>query len=255
MDGLQRQLMLLSLPAGYWKNNIVTSWLCQIEETRMAQVCWLSLDEDDSDPQQFFRYLAAAVRSLPNVQSSLSQLLQGSQSFSTKMLMKAFVHDVTTVSSPFIFILDDYHVLDAVEVDNALAALLDLMPPQMTLLLTSRSDPGFPISRLRARHELIELRADDLRFTDGEAAQFMEQTMHLVLQPEQIAELEARTEGWIAGLQMAALSMQGKTDNADFIQAFTGSHRYIVDYLVDEVLGHQTEYVRSFLLQTAILKD
>jgi LuxR family maltose regulon positive regulatory protein len=158
----QTKLILVSAPAGYGKTTLVTAWLRQLEGT---EVCWLSLNEDDSDTQQFFRYLAAAVRPLPDVHSQLPQLLQSNQPIPVKTLIKAFTHDVVPAATPFILVLDDYHVLDSAEIENALAALLDLMPPQMTLVLTSRSDPGFPISRLRARGQLIELRADDLRFT------------------------------------------------------------------------------------------
>ena len=190
------KLLLVSAPAGYGKTTFVTTWLQQLE--RVA-VCWLSLDEDDSDPQQFFRYLAAAVRPLPGIQTALPHLLQSNQSIPGKTLAKTFVQDVVQVSAPFCLILDDYHAIDSAEIDAALATLLELMPPQMTLALISRSDPGFPISRLRARGQLIELRADDLRFTELEAAQFLQQTMGLTLQPKQIAALESRTEGWIAG--------------------------------------------------------
>lgn len=246
------KLILISAPAGYGKTTLITNWLQQRED---AHACWLSLDEDDSDTQQFFRYLAVAVRPLPDVQSSLSHLLQSNQTIPAKTLMKAFVHDVVPVSSPFHLILDDYHAIDSVEIDRALAALLDLMPPQMTLVMTSRSDPGFPISRLRARGELIELRADEMRFTEAEAARFLQQTMGLILLPDQIAALEARTEGWIAGLQMAALSMQNRasSDVDGFVHTFTGSHRFIMDYLVEEALRQQPEPVRTFLLSTSIL--
>jgi LuxR family transcriptional regulator, maltose regulon positive regulatory protein len=246
------KLILVSAPAGYGKTTLIISWL---QQQAGAAVCWLSLDEDDSDPQQFFRYLAAAVQPLPDVQSSLPHLLQSNQTIPAKTLMKAFVHDVVPVSSPFYLILDDYHAIDSAEIDKALAALLDLMPPQMTLVLTSRSDPGFPISRLRARGELIELRADEMRFTEAEAAQFLQKTMGLTLPPDQIAALEARTEGWIAGLQMAALSMQNRAsgDLDDFVNNFTGSHRFVLDYLVEEVLHQQPASVQTFLLQTSIL--
>lgn len=246
------KLILVSAPAGYGKTTLVTAWLRQQQTTA---VCWLSLDEDDSDPQQFFHYLAAAIRPLPDVQSSLSHLLQSNQTIPAKTLMKAFVHDVVPVSNPFYLILDDYHAIDSVEIDRGLAALLDLMPPQMTLVITSRSDPGFPISRLRARGELIELRAQELRFIEAEAAQFLQQTMGLTLLPAQIAALEARTEGWIAGLQMAALTMQNR-ENSDvdgFVHTFTGSHRFIMDYLTDEVLAQVSPDVQTFLLQTAVL--
>ncbi|MCB9420212.1 MAG: AAA family ATPase [Ardenticatenaceae bacterium] len=248
------KLMLVSAPAGYGKTTLVTTWLRQQED---VAICWLSLDEDESDPQQFFRYLAEAIRPLPGSQSQLSQLLQANQPIPAKTMMKAFVHDVVPAAEPFILVLDDYHALDSPDVDDALATLLDLMPPQMTLVLTSRSDPGFPISRLRARGQLIELRADDLRFTEMEAAEFLQQTMGLTLQPEQIAALENRTEGWIAGLQMAALSMQNRAsgDLDQFVNNFTGSHRFVLDYLLEEVLHQQPENVQEFLLKTAVLSQ
>ena len=246
------KLILVSAPAGYGKTTLIINCL---QQQAGAAVCWLSLDEDDSDTQQFFRYLAAAVWPLPDMQSSLPHLLQSNQTIPAKTLIKAFVHDLIPVSTPFYLILDDYHAIDSAEVDGALAALLDLMPPHMTLVLTSRSDPGFPISRLRARGELIELRADEMRFTEAEAAQFLQQTMGLTLPPDQIAALEARTEGWIAGLQMAALSMQNRasSDLDGFVDMFTGSHRFIMDYLVEEALRQQPEPVRTFLLSTSIL--
>ena len=246
------KLILVSAPAGYGKTTLVTTWLRQQAD---VAICWLSLDEDDSDPQQFFRYLAETIRPLPGSQSQLSQLLPANQPIPVKTMMKAFVHDVVPAAEPFILVLDDYHTLDAPDVDDALATLLDLMPPQMTLALTSRSDPGFPLSRLRARGQLIELRADDLRFTEGEATKFLQQTMGLTLQPEQIAALENRTEGWIAGLQMAALSMQNREDVAAFINSFKRSHRFIMDYLLEEVLQQQPAEVQDFLLETAVLNQ
>ncbi|MBK8900576.1 MAG: AAA family ATPase [Anaerolineaceae bacterium] len=247
----QTKLILVSAPAGYGKTTLVTTWLRQLDG---VPVCWLSLDEDDGDPQQFFRYLAAVIRPLPNAQSSLPQLLQANQTIPARTLMKAFVHDLASLPTPFILVLDDYHAIDSAAIDEALPVLLDLMPPQMTLVLTSRSDPGFPISRLRARGELVELRADELRFTEAEAAQFLQQTMGLTLRPDQIAALENRTEGWIAGLQLAAISLQGhRGDVASFIDAFTGSHRFVLDYLLEEVLYQQPESRQTFLLHTSIL--
>ena len=249
------KLILISAPAGYGKTTLITAWLRHIQAADEARICWLSLDEDDSDPQQFFRYLAAAVRPLPGVQSTLPQLLQSNQAIPAKTLTKAFIHDLVPVTTPYYLIIDDYHAIDAADVDSALATLLELMPPQMTMVLTSRSDPGFPISRLRARGELIEVRADDLRFTEEEAAQFLRRTMGLTLQAEHITALEKRTEGWAAGLQMAALSMQNRTgeDLDGFVHSFTGSHRFILDYLVEEALQQQPESIRTFLLHTAIL--
>ncbi|MFZ0544391.1 MAG: LuxR C-terminal-related transcriptional regulator [Candidatus Promineifilaceae bacterium] len=245
------KLILLSAPAGYGKTTLVTEWIDQIRAN--VALCWLSLDEDDSDLQQFFNYLAAAIRPLPDSQSSLLQLLQSPQTLPAKNLMAAFVNDVTPVSTSFLLVLDDYHAIESAEIEQAVAFLLDNMPPQMRLVITSRADPGFPISRLRARDKLIELRADDLRFTEAEAAQFLQQNMNLTLSSAQIAALENRTEGWIAGLQMAALSMQKRDDVTGFIDSFTGSHRFIMDYLLEEVLNQQPAEVQAFLLQTAVL--
>ncbi|MBP6470706.1 MAG: tetratricopeptide repeat protein [Chloroflexi bacterium] len=244
-------MVLFSAPAGYGKTTLVTEWINQIQVE--TAVCWLSLDEDDSDLKQFFNYLAAAIRPLPDSQSSLLLLLQSPQTLPAKNLMAAFVNDVTPISTPFLLILDDYHAIESAEIDHAMAFLLDNMPPQMTLAITSRADPGFPISRLRARGELIEFRADDLRFTEAEAAQFLQQNMNITLSSDQIAALENRTEGWIAGLQMAVLSMQNRGDVAGFIDSFTGSHRFIMDYLLEEVLNQQSVEVQDFLLQTAVL--
>ena len=153
----------------------------------------------------------------------------------------------------FILVLDDYHVIDSQPVDQALTFLLEHLPTQMHLVIATREDPSLPLARLRARGQLTELRAADLRFTPAEAADFLNRMMGLNLTDADIAALEARTEGWIAGLQLAALSMQGRSDTAGFIQAFTGSHRFVLDYLAGEVLERQPERVRNFLLQTAIL--
>jgi LuxR family maltose regulon positive regulatory protein len=254
-DGFPGKLILVSAPAGYGKTTLITTWLDHIQAAGDTRLCWISLDEDDSDPRQFFLYLAAAVRDLPNVQSTLPQTLKINQPMTVKVLMKAFIADVSVVTTPFLLVLDDYHVLDSPELDAALAALLDRMPAHMTLALTSRSDPGFPISRLRARGELLELRAGDLRFTAQEAADLLQRSMHLPLSPDQVTALEHRTEGWITGLKMAALSMSNRSGGGvdDFVHNFTGSHRFIMDYLSDEVLAQAAPDVHTFLLSTAVL--
>lgn len=255
-DGLPCKMILVSAPAGYGKTTLTTAWLAQLQQDE-ASICWVALDEDDSDPQQFFRYMAAAIEPLPGAQSSLAQILQSNQAQPAKGLIQRFISDISTVSSDFFLVLDDYHRLDSAEIDLALTTLLDYMPTQMTLVMTSRSDPGFPISRLRARRDIIEIRAEDLRFTTGEAAQFFEQTMGLTLRTEQIEALEERTEGWIAGLQMAALALQGRSvspnNHEDLISRFGGSHRFVLDYLVEEALSQQQADVRDFLLATSIL--
>ena len=247
-EGLrQGKLTLASAPAGFGKTTTITAWLAQLDRP----VGWVSLDEDDSDAQQFFSYVAAAIRPFPDISHTLPTLLQSPQP--AKTLAVALVNDLAALATPCLLILDDYHLVESAEIDLALSFLLDHMPPNLHLVITSRSDPGFPLSRLRARHQLTELRADELRFTKEEAAQFLQQSMNITLSPEQITALENRTEGWVAGLQMAALSMQNREDVTSFIDNFTGSHRFIMDYLLEEVLHQQAADVQEFLLQTAVL--
>jgi len=169
------------------------------------------------------------------------------------VILTSLVNEITVLPFPFILVLDDYHLTDSKRVDDSLAFLLEHLPSQMHVVITTREDPNLPLARLRVRNQLTELRAADLRFTTDEAAEFLNQVMGLSLRAEDIAALESRTEGWIAGLQLAALSMQGRKDTTQFVKAFAGNNRYIVDYLLDEVLQRQPEHVRNFLLKTAIL--
>ncbi|MCC9075668.1 LuxR C-terminal-related transcriptional regulator [Litorilinea aerophila] len=251
--GLHGKLTLISAPAGYGKTTLAAEWVYQFQDAPDVRVCWLSLAEDDSDPLQFFAYLSAAMGSVPGVRSTLPKLLRSGQPTPARHLMAAFIHDVSAVSGCIYLVLDDYHAIASAAVEEAVSFLLQHMPPQMNLLLVSRTDPGFPLSRLRARGQLVELRADELRFTAGEAAEFLRRGMGVSLTSHQIAALEARTEGWIAGLQMAALSMRNRTDVDSFVASFTGSHRFIMDYLMEEVLAHQPAVVRDFLTKTAPL--
>src|SRR3712207_1258980 len=183
-------------------------------------------------------------------------LLRSAQAPPTETLMPLLVNDLVRLPEESILVLDDYHLIEAPGVHQALAFLLDHLPPQLHLVLASRVDPPLPLSRLRARGQLTELRAQDLRFTREEAATFLREVMGLALSVEDVAALEARTEGWIAGLQLAALSLQDRqvTQQAELIAAFTGSHRFVVDYLVDEVLARQPPHLHTFLLQTSILE-
>ncbi|MBV7336681.1 helix-turn-helix transcriptional regulator [Chloroflexi bacterium TSY] len=180
-------------------------------------------------------------------------LLESPQSPATEALLTLLLNDVATAQDKFLLVLDDYHVLESSAIDDALTFLLDHMPPQIHLVVTTREDPSLPLASYRARGQMTELRATDLRFTPAEAAEFLNQMMGLNLSQDEVAALETRTEGWIAGLQMAALSMQGRSDITGFIKAFTGSHRFVLDYLAEEVLQRQSEDMRSFLLHTAIL--
>lgn len=214
--------------------------------------CWLTLDAADNDPTRFLRYVIAALQSaLPEVGREAAPLLEVG---AREEALAGLINELSAAGCPLILTLDDYHVITHAEVEQLLSFLLDHLPANLHLIIASRSDPALPLARWRARGQLLELRARDLRFTETEAAAFLTQTMGLDLPPAWIAALEERTEGWIAGLQLAALSLQSHDDPAAFIQAFSGSHRYVIDYLVDEVLRQQPPTIREFLVQTAILE-
>ncbi len=248
--GLHRKLTLIAAPAGFGKTTLVSEWVEGIDRP----TAWLSLDEGENDPTRFLAYLVTALQTIAaTLGEGVLGVLQSSQPPPPEAILTALLNEITTLPDQFVLVLDDYHVLDAKPVDLALTFLVEHLPPQMHLVIATREDPLLPLARLRARGELTELRAADLRFTPSEAAEFLNSVMGLNLSPGNIAALEDRTEGWIAGLQLAALSMRGREDIPEFIRAFTGDHRYILDYLVEEVLTRQPEPVRSFLLQTAIL--
>ncbi|MEN8240422.1 MAG: LuxR C-terminal-related transcriptional regulator [Chloroflexota bacterium] len=258
-EGLHRKLTLISAPAGFGKTTLVTEWLDNLQgdvknETQAKnKIAWLSLDKRDSASTRFLTYLVAALQTLaPNIGEGVLGMLQSPQPPSAETILTTLLNEITTISDNFTLVLDDYHVIDAKAVDDALAYLLEYLPPQMHLIITTREDPQIPLARLRARGQLTELRAADLRFTRSEAAAFLNHGMELNLSKEDISALETRTEGWIAGLQLAAISMQGQ-DTSSFIQSFTGSNRFVLDYLVEEVLQQQPENVQEFLLRTSIL--
>jgi ATP/maltotriose-dependent transcriptional regulator MalT len=250
-EGLHRKLTLISAPAGFGKTTLVSEWVEGIEQP----TAWLSLDEGENDPTGFLTYLVAAVQTIaPKIGEGVSGALQSPQPPPLEAILTALLNDLATVSDQFVLVLDDYHMLDAKMVDQALTYLVEHLPPQMHLVIATREDPQLPLARLRARGHLTELRAADLRFTPSEAAAFLNQAMGLNLSAEDIAALETRTEGWIAGLQLAALSMQGQQDASSFITSFTGSHHFVLDYLLEEVLEQQSERVQNFLLRTSILE-
>jgi LuxR family maltose regulon positive regulatory protein len=257
-EGSHRKLTLISAPAGFGKSTLLSTWIAGWDRT----VAWLSLDEGDSDPTRFLTYVVSALRMVaPNIGEGVLDALQSPQPPPMESVLTALLNEISALPDKLTLVLDDYHVVDTGAsvpglnqgVDDALTFLLEHLPPQMHLVITTREDPRLPLARLRARNQLTELRADDLRFTPLEAARFLNQAMGLDLSEEDIDALEIRTEGWIAGLQLAALSMQSRQDVPAFIRGFAGDHRYIVDYLVEEVLQRQPESVRSFLLQTSIL--
>jgi len=245
-----RKLTLISASAGFGKTTLVSEWVAVCERP----VAWLSLDEGDNAPTSFLAYLVVALQTIAaNIGNGVLAILQSPQPPSIESILTTLLNEITTIPDHFVLVLDDYHVIDSKPVDEALTFLLKHLPPQMHLVITTREDPQLPLARLRARGQLTELRATDLRFTPSEAAEFLNQLMGLNLSEEDIAALEARTEGWIAGLQLAAISMQGHQDATSFIQAFTGSHHFVLDYLVEEVLGQQSESIQTFLLRTSIL--
>jgi LuxR family maltose regulon positive regulatory protein len=251
-----RKLTLISAPAGFGKTTLVSEWVAGCAQ----KVAWLSLDEGDNDPTRFLTYLVAALQTIAaNIGKGVLAILESPQPPSTESILTALLNEIVALPDNFILVLDDYHVIDSKpvdvskSVDAALTFLLEHLPPQMHLVITTREDPHLPLARLRARGQLTELRVADLRFTPSEAAEFLNQMMDLNLSETDIAALEARTEGWIAGLQLAAISMQGHQDTASFIKSFTGSHHFVLDYLIEEVLQQQSESVQTFLLRTSIL--
>ena len=249
-EGLHRKLTLIAAPAGFGKTTLVSAWVAGCNR----QVVWLSLDKGDSDPTRFLTYLVAALQTIaPTIGRGVLGALQAPQPPPTESILTALLNEITTIPDNFVLVLDDYHVLDAKPIDHALTFLLNHLPPQMHLVIATREDPPLPLARLRARDQLTELRVTDLRFTPSEAAEFLNQGMGLNLSAEDVTALEARTEGWIAGLQLAAISLQGQQDATSFITSFTGSHHFVLDYLVEEVLVQQPESLQTFLLRTSIL--
>ncbi|MCB2160661.1 LuxR C-terminal-related transcriptional regulator [bacterium] len=253
---LGHKLTLLTASAGFGKTSLLSEWLPIFGRS----AAWISLDKGDNDPVRFLVYLVAAFQTvIPNFGEGVLNSLQSPQKPSTESILTTLINNFAAIPDHVILVLDDYHLIDTkpvdatMSVDEALTFLLEHMPPQIHLVIATREDPPLPIARYRARGKLTELRAADLRFTPTEAAEFLNQVMGLSLSAEDVAALENRTEGWITGIQLAAISLKGHPDAGGFIQSFTGSHHFVLDYLVEEVLQRQPEHIRNFLLETAIL--
>ena len=243
--GSMPRLVLVSAAAGFGKTTLLSQWITEVASAS-CRGAWLSLDSADNDPRRFLTHLVAALQS-----EEAAALVDGS----AEAILTSLINDLDQLPGETVLALDDYHLIDAPEVHQAVTFLLDHLPSRATLAIATRADPPLPLARLRSRGELVEVRAGDLRFTTSEAGAFLNQAMGLDLTPPQIAVLESRTEGWAVGLQLAALSMRGHEDAAAFIEAFAGSHRFVLDYLVEEVLRGQPNDLRDFLLDTSVLRE
>ncbi len=251
-QGVAGALTLVSAPAGFGKTTLLAQW----RASTRAPVAWLSLEPEDNEPTRFLTYLIAALQTLdPHLGAPALALLRLPQPAEPETVLALLANDLMHwQGDAFALVLDDYHVVEAPPIHRALTFLLEHLPPQMHLIIATRADPPLPLARMRARGQLTELRAAELRFRAAEAGAFLEEVMGLHLSPEDVTTLQTRTEGWIAGLQLAALSLQGRATVSEFLPAFTGSHRFVLDYLSEEVLSRQPASVQTFLLQTSILE-
>lgn len=248
--GLYSKLILVSASAGFGKTMLLSEWITQSK----ISAAWLSLDEEHRDFTQFFTYIVAALQTISeDIGNGVSDLLQSSKQPPMESVLTILINEIDKVKTNFILVLDDYHLIDNKTIDTAITFLLKHQPPQMTLVIATREDPNLPLARLRGRSQMTELRVIDLRFTSSETAEFLNGTMSQNLPEKEIMLLAARTEGWITGLQLAAVSMEGRNNISGFIKSFTGSHRFVLDYLVEEVLNQQSESIQIFLLHTSIL--
>ncbi|MCJ7537779.1 MAG: LuxR C-terminal-related transcriptional regulator [Anaerolineales bacterium] len=268
-EGLHRKLTLISAPAGFGKTTLVSDWVGNLrlaatnESQTTYRIAWLSLDEDDNDPARFLTYFITALQMMgSSIGQKAQTVFQSQQELMIDPILMTLVNDLTQLSEPpsehsnkdFVLILDDYHVIEEPCIHNAIEFLLDHLPPRFHLVILTRIDPPLPIPRLRVRNQMVEIRGSNLHFSEKEVEIFLNENMKLGLATEEIAMLETRTEGWIAGLQLAAISLQGQINRQEFIQDFSGDNRFVIDYLLDEVLLKQPEDVRRFLLQTVVLQ-
>ena len=243
-------LVLVSGPAGFGKTTLLSEFV-----TRLARpVAWLSLDEGDNDPTRFWaHWIAACQRVQGGIGETALALLGSTQALPAEAIPASMINDLVGLERDLVLILDDFHAIQNETIHQVISFLLEHLPERLHIIVSTRVDPPWPLARFRARNQLLEIRAQDLRFTSQETAAFLNRIMGLSLDNEDIAALEARTEGWVAGLQLAALSMKGRKDVSGFVKAFTGSHVYVADYLVEEVLQRQTKETQQFLLQTSLL--
>jgi LuxR family maltose regulon positive regulatory protein len=262
-DGLYKKLTLISAPAGFGKTTLISEWVEELNSADQGDqqagviISWLSIDKGDNDRVQFLAYIIAALKQNDHLDPSFGQtvmsMLKSQQPPSNEAILNVLINEIDAIRIKVILILDDYHLIETKSIHDALTYLVEHLPTQMHLVIVSREDPPLPLARLHASDQLTNLRAKELRFTSSEATEFLNNVMKLKLSPEEIRKLEIRTEGWVTGLQLAAISMRGYEDATVFINSFTGSHHLILDYLIEEVLERQSTKVQTFLLSTAVL--
>jgi len=249
-EGLQRPLTLVSAPAGFGKTTLLSEWQAT-PEGRGNPLAWLSLDDGDNDPGRFWAYVMSALRTLPGLAGLPAE---PDPSSPIDLLLAPLINGLESAAGPHVLVLDDYHVIESAAVHGAVSFLVEQLPAGMRLVILTRSDPPWPLARLRANGRIAELRAADLRFSPEEATDFLTQGVGLDLPEGDLAILAQRAEGWIAALQMAAISLEGHPDPHGFVTAFSGDNRYIADYLAEEVITRQPEPLRRFLLQASVLE-
>jgi len=263
-EGLNRKLTLISAPAGFGKTTLISYWvnnLCQEEagNHQPVKIAWLSLDGGDNDLVQFLIYFISALNQIKKNEYKIGNesltLLHSTKAPSVPSILIPLINDIANANEKIVFILDDFHMIEQESIHQALIFLIENLPPQLHLVISTRQDPFLSLGRLRAQNQLTELRAVDLRFSSAETAEFFNRSMGLNLSSEDINDLETRTEGWVAGLQLAAISMQGHENRKEFIKSFTGGHRLVLDFLIEEVLSQQPEEVQTFLMLTSILNQ
>jgi LuxR family maltose regulon positive regulatory protein len=251
-----RPLTILSAPPGFGKTTLLIAWLQQLTTTvdHPPAISWLSLDEDDNDPVRFWWYVIAALQiDAPDLGVDALAALQSSPTLNVTTVITLLINDLAAQPHPRVLVLDDYQAIAQQSIHMSLQFLLDHLPANLRIILATRADPPWPLARWRARSQLIEIGQADLRFTPAESAEFLNELMDLRLTADDVAALEQHTEGWIAGLQLAALSMRDRTDRTEFIRSLSGTHTYIADYFIEEILNHQTEAIQTFLMQTSVL--
>jgi LuxR family maltose regulon positive regulatory protein len=252
-EGMRGKLTLVAAPAGFGKTTLVSAWRASPSGSAMP-LAWVSLDADDNDAQRFWTYVIAAVETVyPAMDTTTGALLRSPQPPALEAIVTSLINALSPLAVDAALVLDDYHLITTPAIHTSIAFLVDHLPPHLHLIMLTRADPPLPLTRLRMRGELTELRVADLRFNADEAVAFLTDVMGLPLTSDEVAALEARTEGWVAGLQLAALAMQNRSDHAGFVAAFSGNNRFVVDYLVEEVLARLPAHLQIFLLQTSIL--